>query len=293
MNSKVILANFALLTLLVSCGDDVSSNRKMGTAVIERPSVESGETVGQPSYLHRERGAPILTSLEEVARIISNDLPIVSYRTIPLMEKDDEGSPANVITRGDLGRPQTPCGLGNNFTGIDSRITDCFQKNADKALWEGFRYGASGESTWKLVARGESGTEVWLDNRTGLVWSDIVATGNWCKAAGNDDLPIANATVNCNELMEQTRVCQDLSIEGLGSTVSWRLPTRNDFLQADLDGIRFVLKKESALGLWTATMKAASTERKEAWVYNSLDGTLSTGELSSEHQVRCLGAAIR
>ncbi|MCM2349767.1 MAG: hypothetical protein NDI69_07085 [Bacteriovoracaceae bacterium] len=293
MKSKAFLASIALLTLLVSCGDELSSNHKQGTPVSDRPSIETGETVAVASYLHRERGAAVLTSFEEIAQIISNDLPTASYRTIPLMEKDDEGSAVNVTTRGNLGRPDIACGLGPDFAGIDSRINDCFQKNAEKSQWEGFRYGASGESTWKLVSRSESGTEIWLDNRTGMVWSDIVATANWCKASGNDDLPAGTTTINCNDLMAQTRTCQDLFIEGMGSVIIWRLPTRGDFLQADLDGSRFVLKPENASGLWTATMRAASTGRSEAWIYNSIDGTLTAGNLTTERQVRCIGAPIR
>lgn len=299
MKLNAFLSYALFLTLLVGCGEDVSSNRKLGSPLVDRPTIETAGVVGLSSQLHRERGAPVLTSAQEISRISSNDLPVASYRTIPLMEKDDEGSNRSVTTRNDLGRPTVTCGLATTLTGIDSRINDCFQKNADKSLWEGFRFGSAGEGIWKLVSRTDAGLEIWLDNRTGLVWSDLVTTSenvntfNWCKASGNDDLPTSPATINCSELMDQTRVCQDLFIEGLGANVAWRLPTRNDFLQADINGARFVLKRENNSGLWTATMRAAATGRTEAWVYNSTDGTLSAGNLTSERQVRCVGAAIR
>ena len=297
MNLKTLIISTSLLGFITACGDDVSSNRKMGKPTQDTQAVENGTKNQITSFIHRERGATVLSSLEEASRIISNNLP-VTYRTIPLMEKDDEGSRSNVLTRSDLGRPTVTCGLGTAFSGIDSRIADCFQKNTDKALWQGQLYGSSGEGDWKLVSRTEDGAELWLDNRTGLVWSDVVKTAdkssfNWCMASGNDDLPSSVATVDCNDLMDQTRVCQDLVIEGLAQNVKWRLPTRNDFLQADINGARFVLKSENSSGLWTATMRAKATGRTEAWVYHSSEGTLSGAPLSSERQVRCIGAAIR
>lgn len=286
------MAQISLLLVLVSCGEDVGSNNKLGRPIRDVLGAEAGTgTSNLPSQIHREREAPVLSITQEISKTLARDLPGNLYRTVPLIEKDDEGS--TVVTRTGLGRPTVPCGQDSNLTGIDSRITDCFQKNNDKSLWEGARFGTSGEGTWKLVSFSNN-QEIWLDNATGLVWSDLITTTNWCQAAGNDELPQGSTVINCSDLMEQKRICQDLNIEGLAGRISWRLPTRNDFLLADLNGARFVLKAESAsAGLWTATLKASSPDRSEAWIYHSTDGTLSAGNLSMSQQVRCVGAPSR
>ena len=99
---------------------------------------------------------------------------------------------------------------------------------------------------------------------------------------------------NCSTLSELQSTCVGKTLDLLGAQVKWRLPTRNDFLQADLDGLRFVMKKENeTLGLWTSTIRGASQKRSEAWVYHSLEGTLSADDLDTEHAVRCVGAPVR
>lgn len=301
MKNTKILIGMAFLTLLVGC-QDVSSNRRQGTnnnTVITRPGAEG--TDGSDSIrssMHRERGAPVLSYADEIKKTLANDLPETLYRTVPLMEKDDEGSIKNVITVDRRGRPTTACGLGNSFAGIDARVTDCFQKNGDNSIWEGATYGAAGEGTWKLVQRNNDGDEIWIDGRTGMVWSDIAknSTGinvfNWCKASGNTQNDTPTESIDCNAISDGINVCEIVSDE-ISSQIKWRLPTRNDFLQADLNGSRFVLKKETEVGLWTATMRAGVSGRTEAWVYNSKDGTLSPGTLTTERQVRCIGAPVR
>jgi hypothetical protein len=102
------------------------------------------------------------------------------------------------------GRPDKVCGLTGT---IEERIEECASENTtsgvNKALYEGAKYGQSGEGDWKLVTlyvvggstgdlcAGGSATgcfEVWRDERTKLVWSDIHSNNgsnwNWFKAAG-------------------------------------------------------------------------------------------------------------
>jgi hypothetical protein len=93
---------------------------------------------------------------------------------------------------------------------IADRITHCSNVNGTSATWNGSSNGNSGEGVWKLVTRNTpqgtcNGTvnhcrpvEVWQDQRTGVLWSSLVAgssattTGggassdNWCRADGND-----------------------------------------------------------------------------------------------------------
>lgn len=297
MKHSSFIMSLGLLTVLVSCGD-VSSNNKMGTNNSPERSIPGiggdNGSEGQRSQIHREKGASVLAYSEEILKTISGDLSASNYRIIPSMEKDNEGSTANVTTATQNGRPTVTCGALETFNGVDARITDCFLKNGDKSLWEGYRYGASGEGTWKLVALNET-TEIWFDQRSGMVWSEVkTATANWCIASGNQEDDSDIGGVNCNELADKQSLCVDLPTTGIGSQIKWRLPTRNDYLQADLNGLRFVLKKETAgTGLWTATLVAGVSGRSDAWIYNSANGTLSSDKIQNAHSVRCIGTPNR
>ncbi|MFP5385942.1 MAG: hypothetical protein ACLGHN_07670 [Bacteriovoracia bacterium] len=301
MNKFVTLFIPLSLVFLASC-QDVSSNRRQGqNRSPERSNPELG-TEGRDevrSQLHREKGSPVLSYAEEISKTLSNDLSDRLYRIIPDMDKDDEGSFRNVITMNDLGRPNVNCGLGSAFSGIDARITDCFQKNGNRSIWEGEKYGAAGEGLWKLVSLNGTGKEIWFDGRTGMVWSYIRTNSesenlvNWCQASGNDENQTNTATVDCNDLAEGESLCAREVLSEVGTQVKWRLPTRNDYLQADINGFRFVLPHEGEQGLWTATIRAAASGRNEAWVYRSTEGTLSAAALSSNHYVRCIGTPSR
>lgn len=294
MKFSQALLELIVLTTFVSC-NDVGTNRKQERDTRTNPGLDP-ESNSISSFLHRVKGSIVLTYSEEITRTLNNDLPEVSYRRVPDMEIDDEGTDgANITLRTSLGRPKVTCGAGS-FTGVTARIADCAAKNSDKAIWEGFRYGSSGEGTWQLVSRMDTGKEIWMDNRTGMVWSDTVVNResgatefDWCKASGNDQGATATMTIDCTKQAAGESSCVNLVMDEIGDQIQWRLPTRNDFLQADLDGARFVLKKENINGLWTATMKSNTSGRNKAWIYNSTDGTLTSGELTTTRQVKCIG----
>jgi hypothetical protein len=302
MKLNYFILGIGLLTLLVGC-EDVSSNRRKGqNHSLERstPGLEAEANIR--SAIHREKGADVISYSQEIAKTLRRNLPDSLYRIVPLMEKDDEGSSRNITTMGQIGRPLSPCGSGSSFMGISSRIVDCSQKNGARSLWEGVRHGAAGEGTWTLVSLSDDRQEIWLDGQTGMVWSDIIkkTSGvnvfNWCKASGNTENATSSEVIDCglmNDLAHGEELCVNAFTDGIGANIKWRLPTRNDFLQADLNGSRFVLKKENTQGLWTATMRAGVTGRNEAWVYNSHDGTLFGANLTSERQVRCIGTPVR
>lgn len=290
------IAALLFLTTLVSCGEDVSSNHKIGHSN-NRPETTTPELGTNSSsilfsQMHREKGSAVLTYSQEISSILANDLSDTQYRVIPSLTKDDEGSVANVTTLNDLGRPNVSCGSGGDFTGINARMADCLSKNAERASWNGTRYGAAGEGNWRLVSLTDT-RENWLDERTGLVWSYLLTPVNWCQAAGNTENDSPLNTVDCAEASVSLSACVGATLQDLPATqIKWRLPTRGDVLQADLNGLRFVLSQESATGLWTATIRAASQGRSEAWVYHSKDGTLSAAGLTTERQVRCVGAPV-
>lgn len=299
MKLKSLVTGVCLSTLLVSC-EEVASNRKMGENRNRRTTlaVEGNGSDLLRSHMHRRSVSPVITYAEEIVKTLANELPKNLYRIIPLKDTDDEGSAKNVITRNDLGRATEECGNGTTFAGIDARIAHCSQINGERANWNGTNFGASGEGVWKLVSRSAIGNEIWFDGRTGMVWSDLIKKDtlvnfNWCAASGNDEDDTPDEVINCRTLGDALSLCANNSIAGLETQVKWRLPTRNDFLQADLNGCRFVMKKENDQGLWTATIRATSSGRNEAWVYDSTEGTLAGGKMTDLRQVRCIGSPVR
>jgi prophage DNA circulation protein len=280
---KLSILSAILLTTLVGCGEDVGSRRGSETVA---PPIGLGGEGDLPSQLHRNRGLNVLTTRSVISLITSQALP-AGYRTVPFMVLDDEGTNGkNIRTRSGLGRPAVNCGLTSGST-LRSRISECSTLNVGTSVWSGTSEGASGESTWTLVAK-SGAQEVWQDSGTGNLWSDIVETTNWCNAAGNN-LFENGASIDCSSFGTNF-TCVGKTIMGLTGVI-WRLPTRNDYLQGDLNGLRFVLRESDTTGFWTATMDSASATRSEAWVYQQKQGTLEKDTLTNDHQVRCIGAA--
>ncbi|HXH73491.1 MAG TPA: hypothetical protein VNJ08_00900 [Bacteriovoracaceae bacterium] len=297
MRFHALIAVFVVLTTLVGCGDDIpkkQTSKGIGKGVVIKVPAATADGELISSQMHRLRGINVLSYTEEIAQTLASTLP-TTYKPIPDLLLDDEGTNTkNVITMTSVGRPTTACGTGGELTaGIDARIADCDAKNGTHAIWNGNLYGAAGESTWKLIAFTAGGKEIWHDLRTGMVWSDIVATSNWCKASGNKQTSTTTSAIDCSVTGEDLSFCSGANIEGLAGNVVWRLPTRNDYLQADINGLRFVMKPSILLGAWTATVQGASTEREHAWVYHITDGTLSAKEITSDRQVRCIGVPVR
>lgn len=292
---KSFLSTILFLSILSGCGEDVGSNNTPATngqPTINIPGTESTDEPTQliRSHMHREKGNVPLSYQEEILLTLSGQISNNIYRILPLMESDNEGG-LNVLTVQEIGRPASTCGESESFPNINARITDCQIKNGAKAIWKGTENAAAGESTWKLVLKTPT-NEVWLDSRTNMVWSEIVSfeevkSFNWCQASGNTQGGVGS--VNCSTTETPDSLCAGASYYNFGTQVKWRLPTRNDFLQADINGLRFVLKDEGSSGLWTATMKASSVTFSEAWVYRSNEGTLSASGLLSLHSVRCIG----
>lgn len=294
MKQKLALGITTLALIgLVGCGNDIAKTSRSSAPDKSQPAAtaEESKLVLNPSFIHREKGSPVLTYTLEIAHLIANDLPVL-YSPVPKMLIHDEGTDqVNVYSRDILNRPTTVCGAGAAFSTISARLSDCASKNKDRATWSGEIYGASGEGNWKLVALSGPNQEVWLDERTGMVWSDIQTNaGNWCQASGNEENVTAPGTVDCQTLRNNISFCVGLTLSGIGENIKWRLPTRNDFLAADLNGLRLALRKGESAGFWTATMVAKVAARNKAWVYYPANGTLSAEDLSTTRQVRCIGA---
>ena len=274
---------FALL-LLSGCNEDVARNRSsrnQATQKTENFTVYSG--------IHREKGTPQVSYKEEIAQDSKN----TGVRTIPDIRFDDDGGDGkNIATRTTMTRPSFPCGLVLTAT-LAEKLADCAlnEKNGALALWRGTALGNAAEADWALVVLSEDLTgpyEVWLDKKTGMVWSDIVnTTANWCQASGSQLTDSDTVGVNCATLAKGQSLCTSLNLAEL-KKVTWRLPTRLDYLQADIDGIRFVLKPGADV-YWSATTSTDLPLRDKAWTYNMKNGALAAELMTTKHDVRCIG----
>ena len=68
--------------------------------------------------------------------------------------------------------------------------------------------------------------------------------------------------------------------------VRWRLPTRSDWHQADMDGLRYVLPNLTA-SFWSTTVD--STNRDAAWYFYGVTGYTFNDFRDSSYAVRCVG----
>lgn len=276
-----------LLLVLVACNEAENSRRFMPTTPNNptRDSVESGAGTGR-SQLHRLLGTVILTAEQESQS--ANNLR-AGYDNVPGLRDSDDGMggvPSVNLAR----RPQVDCGVTLTLTTIDSRIADCAAKNTDRAIWRGQINGNAGEGNWFLVARQGDGKEVWLDATTNYLWSDMVAQTNWCSASGNDEDALKENGVSCKAIQDGMNACVGQTVQGLGEgLVSWRLPTRGDFLTADLNGARYVFAKTAAQ-YWTATVNGDN--REQAWAIMQANGVLTPVARNEVRGVRCLGRRL-
>lgn len=192
--------------------------------------------------------------------------------------------------------PQADCGLEGS---IETRIRNC------NTLWRASLGAWSGAANWSLVTlRGSS--SVWRDERTGLIWSDIVAEASHCAAAGN----VQNLGFDCSANTES--LCAEIdglstpdkvgsrpavysdAKGGLGlassTPVLWRLPSREDFLQAYANGAARVLPGFVTSNQWTASVY--SRDRTEGWIFfntRSGNGGFYGAQRSRVIDVRCVG----
>jgi hypothetical protein len=268
------------------------------------------------SNINRTLATSQVKQIQEVIAYAGVALP-AGYRDIPLIAQDDDGFTGANVTY--AARPGGDCGLAGS---LPTRITSC------NLSWDGNSQGNMGFGLWKLVTRSGANNEVWQDQRTGLIWSSLVGNTNWCQAAGNADAgdisgycrnttyqpyyvgnnniglsscaeggtdPAASAEAVATTLgnaWSGTYLPQKGGM-GLLSTpvVRWRLPTRSDYLQAEVDGIRFVMPDMGSSGAggieWTGTFMSAT--RNVAHTFLSDFGYLASTTRTANHLVRCVG----
>ena len=157
-------------------------------------------------------------------------------------------------------------------------MIDCKTKNPKTYKWLAKTNGISGEGDWQLVMKSQK-IIIWQDLTTGLIWSDQLADSfSWTIASGNDTQNSPCGTENNSNALSNFGAQE----------ISWRLPTRNDFLMADINGARFVLSNNKAK-YWTAS----AINEQQAWAIEQDSGILSASDAENTHLVRCVGTALK
>ena len=245
---------------------------------------------------------------------------MTNYRNVSDITIDTDSGGGTSVNR--TGWGATTCGTSQNS--IAARIANCAANGTigPNATWDGTKLGISGAGMWKLVTRKGNQQEVWQDQKTLLLWSTLVATGvNWCVAAGNYQSNDPNSYCNNGAYQNQTTptsyCAEDAGLSpaiagevwtagsasysskkggmGLNSTPSvlWRLPTRGDQMQAEIDGIRWVINDFAAGGNleWDTTINSYAGNSSTAYGLNSATGAITTATRSStaSNEVRCVG----
>lgn len=290
------LSHLLVILAIYSCGATKNSDRENGgggtngTPNRDIQKFEPGKfQTTTITNTYRDRGTVQLTILDEISKTISGTLP-KTLSQIPQFERHNDES---VIKVSALPNEKSDCGNSELSTmTIKARIADCALKNKDNEnsyQWLGKTNGISSEGNWYLVANSNDTTsnyKLWVDENTNLVWSDIVSyKADFFKATGTTDGTTSYAA---------DRVCQTLDKNpqhALGkihsSKISWRIPTRNDFLQADLDGSRFVLPNTETL-VWTGSYH----KDDKAWAIKQSTGELVLTNIGDEIAVRCVGIIL-
>ncbi len=230
-------------------------------------------TVALESQMFRDPGKSQLSYDDIIQLTIKDELPIGYYPT----PKPDQ------VYEGDI-KPTTKqyktCGTGDQLNSIEARINSCrnaHQENSEEsaAYWSAEKSGIAGEADWELAYYDSStGSELWKNKRTDLVWSHTIGVFDWNEASGY-------------ESKENKSICESLNAI-TGEHLKWRLPNRNEFLMADISGARAVLA-DTDKTYWTAStiegdMKVSILQSK---------GTLGQVDKDVKLNVRCIGVIAK
>lgn len=240
------------------------------------------------SQMYHNIGVAQLSYLEEADHIKMKTLP-KTYRTIPNPQIDNDNTVKHITIGADGEYAKHDCGISDAHSSILARRNDCFSVHENgagtdeengKSNWFGNMLTNSGEGQWKLVLRdNEKNITLWFDTRTKLIWSHALSPEQWSIASGVDQ----DSSASCHLLNELTKTTASPN-----GQIEWRLPNRNEFLQADLNGARFVLDGVDNL-FWTASTTELETH---AWVIKQSSGELFKEIKSSFKFVRCIGVEI-
>ncbi|MBL7664456.1 MAG: DUF1566 domain-containing protein [Bacteriovoracaceae bacterium] len=274
---------------------------------IQNQAVENSTTIStlQRSQAFRTSGKKQYFE-SELAVLARGDKPLTDfhYFNLPTIANHNEGS-KNI--------PVGPDSIDCDGDDVDADTLDEFRNYCrsrlatKKRTWFGSENGTAGEGDWRMVAKiisAGKGYEVWEDLSTGLIWSDIVTEETWCKASGNRDAacsPADLATLPCFGSADVQVEMGKGNLNKIAKVIDWRLPTRNEYLQADLNGIRNVIpafrrsltapaSTTNPVLVWTATTD--SQDNTKAWLYDGRYGVLSSETMTEERSVICVGRVL-
>lgn len=271
---KNYLIGIIALTLLQSCVEAPSNGRNSGSKDPVRN--EEGDTCTNcvqatpevyRSQMFRSRGSEQFSLATLQKAIAGGKLPETYYITT----KPELNNETQIIRHNQSFKV---CGISEEHTTTKKRIEHCKKLNPSNYLWSGKVNGISGEGNWQLIAKTDetSDSVFWLDTTTNLLWSPLLKSQDWEIASGVN----AEKTTYCASLDSITK-----------DQVSWRLPNRNEYLQADVNGSRFVLTQTDNT-FWTASSDS-SDYKNYAWAIRQSTGVLELIDKNMPHEVRCIG----
>ncbi len=258
------------------------------------------------SRMHRDVATTQITLAGELA------LPKAAlqsgYRQVPDFIKDTDGGSGIVTVQA---RPSTIC--GTTQATVESRVADCAALNGSLASWIGATNGNNGQGNWKLVTF-NGAHEVWRDEQTTLLWSDDLGSIHWCRASGVsgggpygqvDPASFCDNAGNQNQVTPDSACTEDagfttsaaynsmkggmrLAATGSSPAISWRLPTANDYHQAELDGIRFALPN-MANDFWTSTIVRPPFSSDALYYSGDIAGGVVITSRNNVAGTRCVG----
>lgn len=151
---------------------------------------------------------------------------------------------------------QPACGLQGT---VQERIVACAQADAD-------------HPAWKLVARSDDGSEVWLDGATNILWSQTLRRPGYGSALKRS---FTQATSFCAE--------QANAVELAGLVETWRLPSIEEY-KAALEANPSVIRDHVGYEFWSGT----EIDKDYAWSYQ---GAVSVKQFKvNSRAIRCVAA---
>jgi len=167
--------------------------------------------------------------------------------------------------------PRQPCGeVGTPL----ERANDCAKATTSKNTWELVALTKG----MKLITRTKELKEVWRDTKTGLIWGDRLE-----KPYSFNDL----VELDKNQRVLREKICPTVEAENgkLVKVLRFRLPTIEEFKQANSDGIRTRLPNMDGR-YWTSSVFTNGSWY--GWVFDGSTGE-SDGEVrDDEFAVRCV-----
>ena len=257
---------FTVLFNLVSCLENESAPRRPEATPTDNPGPQTPTDTDSdfnledtlPSLFYRDRGTKSIPLMGVRKALAAGDLPTGLY----MYPKQVQTMDSEVIYQA---HKYNNCGFSEEITTVKDSITNCLEANPANATWDATQNGTSGEADWKLVYVGSDDLIIWQDQRTGLLWTNIIQQKNFKEA--------------------RDEICQNSFT--LENTL-WKLPNRNEFLMADINGARFVLDETDNI-FWTET---ASINNNKAWAIKQDTGVLIEEDVDNSLNIRCVGVSL-